>query len=518
MPDQKKNVGLIGRIRSLMTRSVDKVPDEIMPDEKTVETSTETGRGAGEDRGIADVYYEKVKIERTRMAAYADYDLMDEEFPELSSALDIYADNAIAGDSDEEEDKFAIECEDDKVKEVLEDTNKRVDMHGILWPTVRDICKYGDEFEEIVVSNDDLIVRLKSLPQNQMYRNQDKYGRLDQEKAFIQKDDQKVLAEFEPWQIVHFRNRVSRKYQYGRSILAPARRLFQQLQMMEDGMVVSRLSRAHMRYVHKVDVGELPPVEGEALVERVMRRTKKKRYLNPITGKYDVKSNPLGSEEDFFIGVRQGSPAGIERLEGQTSLGNIGDVEYFQNKMFSVIKVPKSWLGLEKDVSAKAIITNQDVQFARTVRRVQNYGVKPGLRKVYDIALLLQGYDLTKVEYSIYLPGIKTIDEVRRWEVEKAKAEIAKIYGIDLDVLTDEFVLSYFLGLSDEEIKELIGKRGEKESPGQRAKEREVAKQIAKGPGAENRMVALMGVLHELRDIVNMELEDRKYRKLAANA
>jgi len=430
-----------------------------------------------------------------------------------NSALDIYADNTIAGEEDNEKDRFAIESEDENGKKVLDDMNKRAEIDQAIWPISRDLCKYGDEFEEIVIDNANMVVRLKPLPENQIYRNQDKYGRLLEDKAFEQKDNTgHVIAEFQPWQIVHFRNIVSRKIQYGRSILAPARRLFKQIQMIEDGMIVSRLSRAHMRYVHKVDVGELSPVEAEALVERVKRKTKKKRKINPHTGKFDVDSNPLTVEEDFFVAVRDGSPAGIERLEGQTNLGMIKDVEYFQNKMFSVIKVPKSWLGLEKDVSAKAIITNQDVQFARTIRRVQNVGLKTGLRKIYDIGLLLQGYDLTKIEYSILFPAIKTIDEVRKWEIEKAKAEIAKIYGLDLDMLTDEFILSFFLGLSDDEVKDLIKDR-EKETPSaQKAKEKEAALKIAKAKPPEENMIVLLKILQELKDVVAMELEGKKFR------
>lgn len=237
-----------------------------------------------------------------------------------------------------------------------------------------------------------------------------------------------------------------------------------------------------------------------------------------MTGKFDVMTNPMSAEEDLFVGVRQGSPAGVDRLEGQSRLGEIKDVEYFQNKMFTVIKVPKSYLGLERDVNAKATLTAQDVQFARTIRRIQKVSLQNGLKKVYDIGLLLQGYDLAKVEYEILFPAIKTIDEVQKWQVEKAKAEVAKIYGVDVNVLTDEFILSYFLGLTDGEIKDLGAEREKESEKAKKAAEAELAAKLAMTsppePEESVRRFRLMTVLNELKEVVAMELEDKRYNRM----
>jgi intein/homing endonuclease len=426
-----------------------------------------------EDGGIDDVY--DLTTARTHKFA-ANHIIIS------NSSLDVYADNCVAGEEPEEQ-RFAIDSEDEKVKEVLTDINKRTRIDQELWPLTRDLCKYGDEFEDTAT--------------------------------------EKVLAKFEPWQIAHFRNRTSRKGQYGTSIFSPARRLFKQLQMMEDGMVIGRLSRSHMRYVYKIDVGEMAPAEAEAHVESVKRRIKKKRRLNPLTGKFDVISNPMSAEEDMFVGVRNGSPAGVDTLEGTSRLSLIKDVEYFQNKMFTIVKVPKSWLGLERDVNAKATLSGQEVQFARTIRRIQHVSLKNGLKKIYDIGLLLQGYDLTKVQYEILFPAIKTIDEVRKWQIEKSKAEVAKIYGVDMGVLTDEFILSHFLNLTDEEIKGLNVDKEKESEKAKKAAEAEIAAKIkiaqaasAVVPQQKESTVGFMHVLNELRDVVAMELEDKKYRKL----
>ncbi|MCK5615014.1 portal protein [Candidatus Pacearchaeota archaeon] len=511
-------MGLIGTIKILLNKGETDIggADGVSIEKKHIET-TEIGKQEGSGAGA--YYYEKMTVERTRLAAYADYELMDSEHPELSSALDIFADNSVAGEESEAE-RFAVTSDDEKVKAVLTDINKRTRINQELWPLTRDLCKYGDEFEEIVVNSAGLIVRLKALPQAQMYRNEDEFGLLLEERAFEQKNPatEKVIASFEPWQIAHFRNKTNRKGQYGTSIFASARRLFKQLQMMEDGMVVGRLSRSHMRYVYKIDVGEMPPAEAEAHVESVKRRVKKKRRLDPTTGKFSVMSNPMSAEEDMFVGVRAGSPAGVDRIEGQSRLGEIKDVEYFQDKMFTVVKIPKSWLGKERDVNAKATLSGQEAQFSRTIRRIQKVSLQNGLKKIYDIGLLLQGYDLTKVKYEILFPAIKTIDELHKWEVEKLRAEVAKIYGIDLNVLTDDFILSYFLDLTDEEIKDLNVDREKESEKAKKAAEAELAAKIAiaqagMGTGMQKEgTINLMRILNDLKSVVAMELEDKKYR------
>src|SRR5262249_60776203 len=117
----------------------------------------------------------------------------------------------------------------------------------------------GDDFEEMVISGDNLIVRVKGLPVREMDREEDQFGRL-KDPAYVQRslsnhDD--VIAQFQDFQIVHFRNDRPRSSKYGRSLLKSARRLWRRLQLMEDGMVVARLARTPMRYIFHVPGGDL---------------------------------------------------------------------------------------------------------------------------------------------------------------------------------------------------------------------------------------------------------------------
>jgi hypothetical protein len=114
------------------------------------------------------------------------------------------------------------------------------------------------------------------------------------------------IGEFEKWQIVHWKNGGTKKM-HGDSILKPVRRVYKQLQLMEDGMVIGRLTRSHLRYKVLVDVGGMAKEDAEAHVESVKNKMRKRRMINPITGQLDTSQNPLTSEEDFFIGVTKDS-------------------------------------------------------------------------------------------------------------------------------------------------------------------------------------------------------------------
>ena len=108
-------------------------------------------------------------------------------------------------------------------------------------------------------------------------------------------------------------------------------------------------------------------------------------------------------------------------------MGVVTDIEYLHNKLFSGIKVPKAYLGFERDVNAKATLTEQGVQFARTVRRIQ-MALLTEFRKFVDFVLTTRGIDPTEVETRNATAHF-IVDELRTWEIERIKLEIASMYG-----------------------------------------------------------------------------------------
>lgn len=417
-------------------------------------------------QGAWEWYEEAVKMEQTRRAKYRDFDLMDAEDPVLNSALDVYADNATKGDSGYDK-VVEIVSDDELIVEILSDVRDRLALDTETWSIARALAKYGDNFEEVVVHEDMEVHRLKNLDASEMNVKTDKYGRYDPEFPFeqIRPDTGAVVARLREWQVLHFRLKRNRKSKYGvdGSILAPVRKVFKQLAMMEDALVIARLTRAPQRYGFLVDVDGIEP--GEPTIEylnKVKDMMKKRRTIDPATGKMDLKFNPLSMEEDLFVGVRSNGKADVKVLQGQANLGQLGDIEFFQNKLFAGIKVPKAYLGFERDVNAKATLTEQDVQFARSVRRIQ-LAIIEQYRKLFDFVLAVRGIDPTAVEYTIKLPVISTIDELRMWQVKKLRAEVAKVLRKEVG-LSFRWILQNMLELSDEDIEDILADYEEPES------------------------------------------------------
>lgn len=457
MPDNRNRLleNILKRIGLVIQRNTVSVDDDESSD---IVTRKETGEHSlTTSQGAYDWYYDQLSLPQTRAAKYRDYEQMDTEDPELSSALDMYADNAVGGDSDVDN-IIKIVADDPKAQAVIEEGIRTLNLNEEIWSIARSLAKYGDVFEEVVVHSNMEVARLKHLDPATIRIRKDKWGRYDSEYPYEQiSSTGEVIAKFRDWQILHFRLRRDRGTDYGvdGAVFYPIRKVYKQLSMIEDGMVIARLTRAPQRYAYIVDTTGIEPGKPTLdYLREVKEMMKKQRTIDPRTGKMNLQYNPLSMEEDLFIAAREGSRADVKVLQGSSNLGVITDVEYFQNKKFAGIKIPKAYLGIERDVNAKATLTQQDVQFARSVRRLQ-VALIAGLRKLFDFMLMIRGFVPSQVNYEVILPITSTIDEMRRWQVELMKTKIATTLRKDLGVSL-HWILVNLLDFSEADVEEII--------------------------------------------------------------
>ena len=431
-------------LRSIMDRLFPPAPDPARTTE-SLPPASPYGPPA-----LARYVEDRTRLEQTRAARYNDFERIDEEMPEAAAALSIFADNAAYADREPSE-TFAFETEDERLKETLEEIAARVGARENVWTLARDVTKYGEEFQELIFDQGKDLVRVKSLDRFQTFRAEDPYGRLPAKGAFWQgrAEADKPEVEFEDWQVVHYRLRRTARSRYGTSLLHSARKTFRRLDMMEDGLVFTRLTRAVQRTAFLVDTGGLRGPEAAAHLERVRDAFKKRRYIDTRTGQLAVQDNPALAEDDIWLPQGEGAKSDAKVLQGDSNLGKIEDIEYFRNKFFAALVVPKAYLGLEQDTRARAVMTELDVQFARSVRRIQK-ALAAGDKEKFDRALAAKG--VTGADYRVVYPPISTIDELREWGVERLKAEIAKIWGKDINEVSAAFLLRKYLGLTDEEV------------------------------------------------------------------
>lgn len=341
-------------------------------------------------------------------------------------------------------------------------------------------CKYGNDYEELLVSEDGVrglnflappTVRRVEGPNGELYGFvQDFKGRTGYSPAELQQiiasraamqqggaiRDEKVTA-LEDWEVVHFRLRSKqRRSIYGHSVLEPARWIWKRLMLLEDAALIYRLQRAPERYAFYVDVGDLPPREAMAFVNKVRQQFKKRKFINPSTGKMDLKWNSLAQDEDFFVPVRKGTESTRIEVLGSPSWQHMDDVEYFRDKMFAAIKVPKAYLGQEEGV-ARAVLSSEDTRFARTILRVQKE-LRSGFSKVMRVHMAALGIDPTRAEFEIHMTTPSSIFELAQLEVRNARADLATRMREHVSL---HWVLSNVFQMGDSEIKTILQQREE---------------------------------------------------------
>ena len=410
----------------------------------------------------SNLYQQAVYYEPTRMASYYDYESM-EYTPEISAALDIYAEESTTPDQDGH--IIKIYSESKRIKQVLTDLFvSKLDINTNLPMWTRNTCKFGDNFIYLKLDTEKGVVGCQQLPNIQIERLEkgmrfqpDKYSQEMENDAlkFVWKEKN---MEFNTWEVGHFRLLGDdRKLPYGTSMLEKARRIWKQLLLCEDAMLIYRVSRAPERRVFKVFVGNMDDKDVDAYVQRVANKFKRDQVVDNKTGNVDMRYNQLAVDQDFFIPVRDASaPEPITTLAGAQNLAEIADIEYIQKKLVTALRIPKAYLGFEEAIGGGNNLSLLDIRFARTINKIQK-SMLAELNKIAIIHLFLLGFEDELTNFTLGLNNPSKQGELLSLEVWKEKillykdavAEIPNSVG----AVSASWGKKHILGFSDEEIK-----------------------------------------------------------------
>jgi hypothetical protein len=263
--------------------------------------------------------------------------------------------------------------------------------------------------------------------------------------------------EFNGWEIAHFRLLGDdRKLPYGTSMLEKARRIWKQLLLSEDAMLIYRTSRAPERRVFKVYVGNMDDKDVEPYVNRVANKFKRDQVVDQKSGNVDLRYNQMAVDQDYFIPVRDpNAPNPIDTLPGAQNLAEIADIEYIQKKLLTALRVPKAFLGFEEVVGEGKNLSLQDIRFARTINRIQKSMVAE-LNKVAIIHLFLLGFEDELSNFTLGLTNPSTQADLLKIDVWKEKILLYKDAVVPVDGIAPvsvSWAKKHILGFSDEEIK-----------------------------------------------------------------
>lgn len=403
-----------------------------------------------------------LSLDQALMQRYADYEGMD-DYPELSAALTIFADDSTITDSVRGKTIWA-ESRDKVLRDIIDDLlHRRLRIEEDIWIAVRTLVKYGNLFAEIVVTEKG-VVGLNYLPTPTVRRLVNDKGDLigyvqDMSGKFnIPASEHKSLNDlkaklkerkmtfFEPWEVVHWRMRSKYVHSlYGFSVIDASRWVWKRLVMLEDTSLLYQLTRSPGRYVFYIDTGDLPPQEANALVKKAMRGYKKRTLVNTSTGELEFRRNPLSPEDDVFIPTRgQKESTRVDVLSGPTWESN-ESLEYWRDKMFTTITIPRSYYG--GDAEAEQGLAQKDVRFARTCLRVQREW-RNGIRQIVRVHLAALNIDPDSVDWETRMTMPSSIFELQQIEVMNAQAGLIETLSQYLPV---EWLIEKVLHMSKDE-------------------------------------------------------------------
>jgi hypothetical protein len=407
-------------------------------------------------------YNPTLNYQSMRLQLYSDYEAMDHD-PIIAAALDIISDETTS--RNEYGDVLNINSSDENVRKVLH--NLFYDVLNIEFnlPTwIRNMCKYGDFYLKMEVSEKFGVYNVIPLSVYEVVREEGtdpdnpSYTRFTMDPNGLASGATNTIRRdqftLENYEVAHFRLLTDSNYlPYGRSYLEPSRKVFKQLMLMEDAMLIHRIMRAPEKRTFYVNVGAIPPDQVEQFMAETVNKMKKTPYIDQNTGDYNLKYNMQNITEDFYIPIRgNDTSTRIETTKGLDYDGT-GDIEYLKHKMMAALKIPKPFLGYEEGVEGKSTLAGMDIRFARTVERIQRI-IESELTKIALVHLYSQGFeDKDLVDFKLELTTPSIIYEQEKVELYTSKTAVAKDM-IDGKLFSKDWVYENVFGLSPDQYNE----------------------------------------------------------------
>lgn len=256
----------------------------------------------------------------------------------------------------------------------------------------------------------------------------------------------------------------------GESLLKNARTAFQVLSALEDILIMSRLTRSILYRIFSVEVDNYTEKETDYVLNELKRRIKMDETIDLKKQVYDSELTGLPLGDSIFIPVRNGvGSIKIDTVGGDVEFRNAIDLDYFKDKLFAGLKIPKAFLGFETDLPGglgSTSLVRMDIRYARTVKSLQ-HTISEGIHDICEMYLKLTRSEsvVSKLPgFRVMMTSINTSEDMERVESNAKRLEtVDKVVetlgnlGIDLNKYPSvrEKVISDYFG---KELVDLINK------------------------------------------------------------
>lgn len=394
---------------------------------------------------------------RNHVTFFKDYRKMDSTYPIIKSALDIYGEEActtnLAGNI------ITIESTNEKVTKELEslffDILKINNQVG--FKIIRNTCKFGNTYGYLVTTPEDGVVDIIYLPADEAFVASEMYiENSNQPHKYVYQG-----VDFEHWEIVHWKNSEDLELEpYGQSILRCILDTWRRVILMREALIIYRITRAPSRFLFKLDTTGMAPAEALDFAKEVQKEYSKKSLQNPQTGEIDFKYSPLSIEDNVYVPKQAGDETEVSTLEGASNLADIEDYKIIKSDLFAGLKIPKSHLTFEEELSNKGALADEDVRFANTIIRHQGSFVE-GLVHIAIVHLYKKGFSESDIaSFDIKMNNPSRATEKAKLELVTQRVELAqKLWSSDeegLNFMSFVGVCTSVLKFSEDEVKDLI--------------------------------------------------------------
>lgn len=400
--------------------------------------------GSAIGQAVQQWYDNNMSLAVDRRQRYREMDAIDQN-DILCSALDLYTEDALRSDQATGRTIWAVSRNRDieRIANHLMVQTCRLEEQGE--HIVRSMCKYGDRFMSCLqmVNDKDVAVRIGGLRVVQPYwvsKEQDPLGRVSGYILGYEGNDSdpghrwpipktETMESLMPWEMVHFMlPGQDDSGIYGTSILFAARRVFRRLNMMEEALTIHRIKKAPDRYKWKVPTGGAPPDEQQEILNEFKQRMNKAYLFDKDTGEMKQELAPWSLDDDIYLAVAEDMQADCELLKGSGVIGNITDVEYMRNRLFSCIRIPPDFLGFAESggsLNQTTPLSEQSIRYSHTVKKVQK-AYATGVTQLVKIDMVMRGIDPDdeRNKFTIRMSPVSHLEEKQAAETAKVRADI----------------------------------------------------------------------------------------------
>ncbi len=393
---------------------------------------------------------------------FDEYRRMSNTFPIIKAALDIYAEEATARDTSGN--VLRVNTDNKKVREELEKFFfQYININARSFSIVRGMVQFGNQYIYHVFRKGAGIIDIVFLPPEEIQReDMFDYNDLSRHRFSWYGSSSDFYDSIE---LSHFRNVEDvEMLPYGSSILRPVIDTWRRIILMREALIIHRITRAPNRFLFKIATDGLTGDEALKYTNELKKEITKKPMVDPQTGEIDFSYNTLSIEDNIFLPTFEGSSSDVSVLEGSSNLDSIEDYKIIKDDLFAGLKIPKSWLSFEEDLSNKSALGEEDIRFAKTIQRIQADFLDE-LMNMALVHLAYLGFSEEEMEsFTLECNNPSSASETKKLELLEKRINLAKAAwdpsnegALNLMSYTD--VCKSILKLTDKEIEESIKKQ-----------------------------------------------------------